>query len=329
MSRPGDGIYYRFVWLAFIAFGSVGVGAQDSDKERPLEASWYHIEMIVLGRLDATSDEEIFPEYLQLSYPQYIQHLGPSREQRLAEEQQRQLSLEAEVAAGIAPPALLAAPDEAPPDETENPAAYEQLDEDIRLLNATADSLRNSRNYRVLFHQAWRQPLPERPNMSQILVTGGERFDEHYELEGHISLARSRYLHLATQLWLNRFVAVDDWQGQTQTLPKIPSAPPPAPALSDTQESMLLLEGADEERAVVVTLGPNGVPTFSDPALATPGAGPPVYEEEETIGQYAAAQSWLLAQKRRLRSTELHYLDHPRFGVLVYAEPWRPAEEED
>jgi hypothetical protein len=35
-----------------------------------------------------------------------------------------------------------------------------------------------------------------------------------------------------------------------------------------------------------------------------------------------------LETSRRMRSGEIHYIDHPRFGVLVFVNPWEPEEEE-
>jgi hypothetical protein len=34
----------------------------------------------------------------------------------------------------------------------------------------------------------------------------------------------------------------------------------------------------------------------------------------------------VLDERRRLRSEELHYLDHPKFGVLVRIDPIEPNE---
>jgi hypothetical protein len=34
-----------------------------------------------------------------------------------------------------------------------------------------------------------------------------------------------------------------------------------------------------------------------------------------------------LAEKRRITSSELHYFDHPRFGMLAMVTPYEPPEE--
>ena len=39
------------------------------------------------------------------------------------------------------------------------------------------------------------------------------------------------------------------------------------------------------------------------------------------------ASSHRLAEKRRMRSNDLHYFDHPRFGMLAMITPYQPAEQ--
>mgnify|MGYP002683654899 CR=1 FL=1 len=49
------------------------------------------------------------------------------------------------------------------------------------------------------------QPAPARGTRSNILLTGGETYADHFELEGSISVSRPRSLQIDTQLWLNDF----------------------------------------------------------------------------------------------------------------------------
>ena len=36
-----------------------------------------------------------------------------------------------------------------------------------------------------------------------------------------------------------------------------------------------------------------------------------------------------LSERRKMRSTELHFFDHPRFGALALITPWEPEEALD
>jgi len=53
-------------------------------------------------------------------------------------------------------------------------------------------------------------------------------------------------------------------------------------------------------------------------------------EVERRRGQYAPARTHRMLQSRRMRSSEMHYLDHPLFGVIVRINRFElPAAEED
>ena len=45
---------------------------------------------------------------------------------------------------------------------------------------------------------------------------------------------------------------------------------------------------------------------------------------ENQRGQYFVAATHRMIQSRRMRSTELHYLDHPLFGVIVRVNRYEP-----
>jgi hypothetical protein len=49
-----------------------------------------------------------------------------------------------------------------------------------------------------------------------------------------------------------------------------------------------------------------------------PGAVAPVATDNTN---YTATQTVVLQEQRRLRSGELHYFDHPRFGLIVLVTP--------
>lgn len=106
-------------------------------------------------------------------------------------------------------------------------------------LQAVADALSRSSGYRPLLHWRWRQPGWERGQALPVRVQAPAA-DGQPLVDGTLTLARSRYLHLHADL------------------------------------------------------------IYTDPAAGVPVA---------------------LREVRRMRSGELHYLDHPRFGVLVQVTP--------
>jgi len=147
---------------------------------------------------------------------------------------------------------------------------------------------------RVLFHKAWRQVLQQKRNSPAILVSGGERRGEHSRLGGSVTLSVARYLHLSTDLWLSDFSG-----NQADTgilLPQRPRA---------TAEEPLGLMRADGD------IQP------ANPDAISADIPQPVYAEHVA----------LLQVERRMRSGELHYIDHPAFGILIEVRTVEPQEE--
>ena len=139
----------------------------------------------------------------------------------------------------------------------------------------------NRGGYRVLFHKSWQQVLQQKRNSPAILVSGGSTVGGLGELEGSVTLSVSRYLHLSTNLWFTEFAPRQD--SGAILLPRKPQAPVPA--------------SADE---------PMG---FGSTAASTL----PALQPAQVFASHVAP----LKQERRMRSGELHYLDHPKFGVLI------------
>lgn len=72
-------------------------------------------------------------------------------------------------------------------------------------LTREAYALKNSNDYRVLFHDAWRMRLVAEPRSVPLLIEGGDYFDGIPELQGKLKLSVARYLHLETDLFFNTF----------------------------------------------------------------------------------------------------------------------------
>lgn len=145
-------------------------------------------------------------------------------------------------------------------------------------------------SYRTLYHQAWRQPVEGKEKALPILVQGGRQFGDYFELEGSVTIRVSRYLHIDTQLWLTDYVEASQftldqwWEGEERL------------ELEPYSKTIPL------DDSVNMPLRPNE-------------------EESNQPVKYAPLRTVMINESRRMRSGELHYLDHPLFGVLVRVVP--------
>lgn len=159
-------------------------------------------------------------------------------------------------------------------------------------LARAAERLSRQGGLRVLLHQAWLQPLFPRNQADALLVTGGDRVGSHFELEGYVTFSVERYLHLETNLWLSRFSLRQPGDHSWPLLPPLPYAQQ-QDQQPDTGASWF--GGASDFQQLL-----------NDP--------------------YRTDNIFVLHERRRLRSGELHYLDHPRFGALVRIDPRAAAK---
>lgn len=247
-------------------------------------------------------------------------------------------------------------------EEIETPEGYRLLPAERMQLGDMVKKLTDSDRYRVLRHMAWRQPADDRDRAIPVRVRSGESmtvripirdFEELYRLEeeaaeeppesgaetdevdtdvaqtlpaddtggartfatgpmfgarlrplmrpvevrpldGTVRVAVSRYLHVSTDLHL--------------------TAPVEWTSLSDRQPRTGKEEGqaaADGEEAVV------------DPART----GTTVRQQHPIGPDGRTMLSYPFQQSRRMRSGELHYIDHPILGLLIRVD--RAPEEED
>ena len=167
--------------------------------------------------------------------------------------------------------------------------------------------------YQTLFHESWMQPMVEQGRTLPIIIDRSGDSETWPQLQGSVKLYVSRYLHLETNLWLNTSGSYlpPDWNMPAAPLgPKSltiihPPEPEPDPELEADFESEAIDTGffapTGELEAQQETLEPQG----------------PVYPWRHAIA---------LQQKRKMRSTEVHYIDHPMLGVVVKITPLTEEE---
>ncbi|MBB5187406.1 MULTISPECIES: CsiV family protein [Zhongshania] len=157
-----------------------------------------------------------------------------------------------------------------------------------------AQSLRMSSRYRPLFLASWEQDLLPRKKSPAILIQGGRQFGKHYELEGYIRIAVERYLHVDTNLWLVRYGS----HSGNYYLPHQPQS------YDEPEELSSLADKAFEDSPEYRQFKQQN-PDFQPSAQAQQDADHPI---EQIV---------VMKQQRRMRSDELHFIDHPKFGVII------------
>lgn len=257
----------------------VSAGARGADLPILPNDAWYRVEVIIFERIadiDPASAQEIVVSRAPRTYPfdvlAFDDEANRSAGYRLDAETRAQPALPP-LGSSSANRSVQAQPPMSPaatPTVAERAAklvadyqsqlegrSYKFEPSSTFLLASEDGRLQRSNVYRVVFHRAWIQPVPDRDQLRPMLIQIRERPDAAPRIEGILGITRGRYLHLDTRLWY----AVDT----TST-------------------------------------------ASADPAIVEG----PAYME--------------LREQRRMRSGELHYLDHPKLGVLARVDPIQPPE---
>lgn len=147
-------------------------------------------------------------------------------------------------------------------------------------------AMHRSSNYRLLFHQAWVQPVPGRDDVELLHISGGKHYGQQAELQGYIELYVERYFHLTTDLQLIHYTHTDN----------------PFRLIDETDQALAPFPGLTLQE---------GDPLFQSD----------VGQQANAERYFVATESISLQQRRRMRSGELHYLDNPEFGMLILITP--------
>lgn len=160
-------------------------------------------------------------------------------------------------------------------------------------LNSAAARLESSGKYRVLMKTGWIESFPDNYNGEPLAIELGEYLDAagHRAIEGTIEINRRRYL-LVT-------VALNHWREATGG-----SAPMQVETSGEAGESR-----DDDDQGTE-----NGPVKASDSSMAAiEDSMQPARSDKELV-------TWI-RETRRMRSEEIHFLDSPTIGVLVYFRP--------
>lgn len=267
--------------------------------------AWYQVEMIVFERTSGPDGIEQWPRNIQLRYP--INWVALEDSESDTETMQSGTSEQPSWDNG-----LDALKERRPVSHPRD--AFLPLPKDLRNMDRFANAMNRSGQYRVLFHEAWRQPVTALEDSPALLIQGGDAFDDHSELEGSITLSVSRYLHLHTRLWFTDFEPnYGQPPGAWPELPRRPNAPQ-SEIGQPAEESWSTPSWGDEWQ--------NTTGNAWDTSLNTTSSLPDFLGDD-----YVPRRIVTMNQQRRMRSEELHYLDHPVIGLLIRVIPYERSEE--
>ena len=282
-------------------------------------ATWYRVELVVFSHSAGNTPEQWDPTP-DLAYP----------------EQSRLLPKEASV------PAVQSATDQAAGKAPLQAPPLTVLSANQRELSGRAAAMQRGKRYRILFHEAWTQQITDKANAIPIVVDHSGDSGTWPELQGSIKLYVSRYLYLETDLWLN---TQGEYLHRSWRMPAPPLGPLTSEPLAGAEEPARVTTVSDRITAVAVepsltTIMVNQpglkepTNTTDIPTQITTGAPEPILPaimfneptSEELQPIYPFRHAVRLNQTRRMRSGEIHYLDHPMLGVIVKITPLAAPE---
>ena len=185
-------------------------------------------------------------------------------------------------------------------------------------LNTAAERLENSGKYRVLLAEGWYQGFPPDFKGQPLWVTTGDWLPDasHTDVQGMITIDRQRYLHVDVRLnhWLPKSSTDNllgiDMNAETPTRPR-----PPQIAIEPTVYG----NGS---------LG-NAPAVSSDSTESGKGLTAAQQADQPLVAGLNWPRATLLTwiqETRRMRSEEVHFLDSPTLGVLIFFKKIEPED---
>lgn len=179
--------------------------------------------------------------------------------------------------------------------------SYQTLPSTEFRLREEALILDRNPKFSLLLHESWQQVVPPRAAPQQIYFAAK---DAASTLQGLVSVTLGRYLHFAGQLWLE--APIEDYLTEQALRTNSPATnnDQAQPKLS-TQIASTQIERSPLEQELVAK-------KLITEDLLTQDNTPIAYFE--------------LSESRRMRSEEIHYLDHPALGIIVKITPIEAPE---
>lgn len=333
-------IKYRLRKIAFSCVLAIGaqVSTVHAENQSPLQP--YHIEMVIFERTAAAYNApEHWPDNVALAYPPNYRVIHTPEESSALLVNQADLAHPEQDTLSSTPenPGIASTHTN---DSTEPKVVAERIllerPKSAYLLTNEATRINRKSTMRVLFHKAWQQALDSTQKSPSIIINGGDSFDERSELGGSIRFSVNKFIHVDTQLWLARFTPN---YGQELHWPIPPLAPT---ALNTHLQTISTLESlnledemqdyginaqsinsafSDSHNTYTGTMGLQNPQLQNAPYSNTLSDGRFNPNQDQAQLSHLTNEVITLVQSRRMRSKELHYIDHPRLGILIKVIP--------
>ena len=272
--------FYKLLLVTLTIIFSYSFAATAADDER-----WFQVEVMIFKNPPLESDNpESWPAFQEIKHPDsYIRLQGISEiltansntDVATHDDESNTPDSSIEITA---------------PQSDKGLEAFKALSEFERQLIEESEKIKSLRNYELLFHEAWNQPVPGKDDVIPIRIDAGERFGRQSELQGYISLYVERYLHFSTDLHLIEYQKSKD-----------PFSVISEPEVS-TDNFQLLNDFGGISLLNADSLTNNQITRHSNEF-------------------FISVSNAKLSESRRMRSRQVNYLDNPEFGLLILITP--------
>jgi len=300
---------------------SVFTHSPTASAQSGIENTKYQVELIVFKRGyfndNRYSDAESWPKDVKLNYPERVSHLLNSTQfSETVASYERHADIYGLNAKDIK--SLVQ-------QNTIYPLQVEQ-----RNLRREARRISARSEIDILFHEAWVQDIVSSEHSKALVIKGGQKFGNHYQLEGSINVTRSRFLHADAKIWLTSFTSSNSSQFSNGQIvdhwPPLPNTPSPLGV------NYNISEFGDSSSSLSRNLGKGTYDSDDNYENNTS-----VYKNTQNSGStYTSSSSSYLIQnivainqKKKMRSGEIHYLDHPLMGAVIMVQPLETVTDEN
>lgn len=268
---------YRILAALILSVASLSVQA---------ETRWFEVELLVFER---KTDLQSFKE--QLSSEQIIVDTNDSinivKSRKSSTCIESIVSIEAEACLSEQNPTII------------NSATFDSQGNNFQYLPSSRlqlvsqrQRLANHAGFNPVFHMAWRMPVHGPQQSKPLHLFAGQNFalkqpslaGDKWAIDGNFKIYLNHFLYIDSQVIIRKEV------------------------IEEIQQAQAPVELINDENGVQIAS------QFSNEAV-TPVIAPTV-TETKSIKQ-SVIKEILFDQNRRLRSEEIHYLDHPLMGIIV------------
>ncbi len=322
--------------LASLLFATAAYSANVDDKR------WFEIEVIVFKHKRADINEELWPENNQIRFPENLKdvhtaNLYPTPEGFVAPESPEQVE-----------PASKTNTTLSTQDGQHNP--FEILSEQELKLNNLSQSLGKSSLYQMLAHYGWRQPVADKKEAEWVRIIGGKDYSSEFLMNGSsvsessmlssMGISNANVTSLSQKDQPNFNDSVANSGSSTYSLPVYHAVPEIDGAIQvylsrylhiNTQLFMRIPGKAELDiSALSSNLSSSMLNMTEDGMLSSDfesgfswsyDSGNAFTESNKETLLIDKLLDYTMEQSRRVRSGEVHYFDHPLFGLIIEIRP--------